>query len=138
LKKTKKKRSSIDGKWTYIENDITDSAPWKDLPPSACYLYFEIRKKWAGRDRANIIFAHSEMRDFMAGSTFEGHRDKLIMNGFIDVVERGGLWGREAIFALSDRWKKWGKKDFIVVDIDKIFPKNSHFFRKGHKFYGKE
>lgn len=136
--KKKKKRNKIDGSFTVLENRLTDSLPWKGLPISARYLYFEIKKKWAGRDRAHIKFPHSEAKGFMAGSTFKIHRDKLIINGFIDLVDRGGLWGQEAVLALSDRWKKWGTKDFIEVDIDKLFPKNTHFFKKGHKFYGKE
>jgi len=138
LKKTKKKRSKIDGGFTYLENKLTDSIPWKNLPLSSRYLYFEIRKKWKGGDRYNINFTHKEAKGFMVGKTFETHRDKLIENGFIDVVERGGLWGQKAVFALSDRWKKWGTKDFMVVDIENIFPKNSHFFKKGHQRYRKE
>ena len=74
----------------------------------------------------------------MAESTFETHRNKLIEKGFIDSVERGGLWGIKAVLALSDRWKKWGTKYFIVVDINKIFPKKSHFFKKGHQHYEKK
>jgi hypothetical protein len=138
LKKTKKRKSKIDGQWTYIEHKITNSAPWKDLTPTACFIYFMIRKKWAGLDRGHIEFPHSEVEEFMAGSTFETHRDKLIEKGFIDVVERGGIYGIKAVFALSDRWKKWGNRDFIVVDIKKIFPKNSHFFKKGHQHYEKK
>ena len=133
-----KKKSKIDGSFTYLENKLTDSAPWEDLPISARYLYFEIRKKWRGGDRAKIVFTHKEAKEFMVGSTFRIHRDSLIENGFLDVVERGGLEGREAVFALSDRWKKWGKKDFIVVDIDKLFPKDSHFFKEGHQLYRKK
>jgi len=138
LKKTNKKRSKIDGGFTYIEHNITDSAPWKDLPIQARYLYFEIRKKWGGRDRGHIEFTFKEAREFMVGNTFKIHKDNLIENGFIDVVDRGGLWGKKAILALSDRWKKWGTKDFIFVDMDKLFPKKSHFFQKGHKGYKKK
>ncbi len=138
MKKTNKKRSKIDGSFTAIENKLTGSIPWRDLPISARYLYFEIKKKWAGRDRGHIEFTHKEAREFMVGSTFEIHRDKLIERGFIDVVDRGGLWGQKAVLALSDRWKKWGTKDFIVVDIEGLFPKNSHFFQKGHQHYKKK
>ena len=138
MKETRRRRSKIDGSFTYIEHKITNSVPWKDLPIKARYLYFEIRKKWGGHDRGHIEFTHKEAREFMVGKTFRTHRDSLIENGFIDVVERGGLWGNKAILALSDRWKKWGTKDFIVVNVDKLFPKKSHFFQKGHQGYKKK
>jgi len=138
LKETRRRRSKIDGQWTYIEHKITDSLPWKDLTPTACFIYFMIRKKWGGLNRGHIEFPYSEVEEFMAESTFKPHRDKLIEKGFIDVVERGGLWGNKAVLALSDRWKKWGNKGFIVIDIDKIYPKKSHFFKKGHQQYKKK
>lgn len=137
-KKRRKRKNKIDGEFTYLENKLTDSAPWKNLPIRACYLYFEIRKKWAGRDRARIVFTHREAREFMTENTFKKHRNKLVKNGFIDVVDRGGLWGQKAIFALSNRWKKWGTKDFKEVDLKKIFPKREHFFQKGHQGYRKK
>ncbi|GAI79625.1 unnamed protein product, partial [marine sediment metagenome] len=120
--KKKKIKNKIDVPFTAIEHKITDSLPWKDLPIKARYLYFEIRKKWGGLDRGHIEFTHKEAREFMVGKTFRTHRDYLIENGFIDLVERGGLWGNKAVLALSDRWKKWGTRDFIVVSADKIFP----------------
>ncbi len=138
MKKTNKKRSKIDGGFTALENKLTDSIPWKDLSIHGRYLYFEIKKKWAGRDRTHIVFTHKEAREFMAENTFRKARNKLIEKGFIDMVNRGGLWGQEAVFALSDRWKKWGKKDFKEVNMGRLFPKSSHFFKKGHKFCGKE
>ncbi|MBA7530419.1 hypothetical protein ES705_22626 [subsurface metagenome] len=138
MKKTNKKRSKIDGQWTYITHKITDSAPWKDLTPTACFIYFMIRKKWGGLDRGYIEFPYSEVEEFMAESTFKIHRNKLIEKGFIDSVERGGLWGIKGVLALSDRWKKWGTKYFIVIDLKKLFPKKSHFFQKGHQGYKKK
>lgn len=137
MSKGKKKKYTIEIPFTAIENSLTDSAPWKDLPVNARYIYFEIRKKWAGRDRGHIVFTHEEAGEFMAGGTFKKTRDKLVENGFINVVERGGLWGKKAIFALSDRWRKWNTKEFKKIDIDKL-PKRSYFFKKGHSYYGKK
>lgn len=137
MKKKKKNRNKIEGGFVALENKMTDSAPWKDLHHSARYLYFEIKKKWAGLDRANITFTHREAGEFMSGDTFKKYRNELVKNGFIDVVSRGGLWGKKAVFALSDRWKQWGTKDFKEVDMDRFFPKSSHFFKKGHQSYRK-
>ena len=144
MKKTKKNKNRnylLIPPFTGIEHKITNSAPWRKLKVGPRWLYFELRKKCGGGDRAYIHFTWKEAKELMAGmvgKTFEGYRNKLIEYGFIDVVDRGGIYGLKAVFALSDRWKKWGKKDFIVVDIDKLFPKDSHFFKEGHQLYRKK
>ncbi|GAI44398.1 unnamed protein product, partial [marine sediment metagenome] len=42
--------------------------------------------------------------------------------GFIDLVKRGGFYKQPHVYGLSKRWEKYGTKDFIEVDIDKLFP----------------
>ncbi|MBA7557988.1 hypothetical protein ES705_50774 [subsurface metagenome] len=56
----------------------------------------------------------------MSKDTFLKCRNKLIERGLIDIVKRGGFYNQPAIYGLSDRWKKFGTKDFIKIDIKKI------------------
>ncbi len=73
----------------------------------------------------------------MAIDTFIKSRNKLIEKGFIDVIKRGGLEKQPMIYGLSDRWKKFGTKDFDKVDINDILPKIFKTkFKKDHKFKG--
>jgi len=135
---SRKNKNKINGNFTVLENIMTDSVPWKDLSIHARYLYFEIKKKWAGHnDRRHIIFTQKEAKNIMAIDTFIKSRNKLTENGFIDVIDRGGLFKQPAIYGLSDRWKKYGTKDFIKMKIEDIFPKiYKTKYKKGHKFMG--
>jgi hypothetical protein len=51
--------------------------------------------------------------------------------GFIDPVDKGGLrgWGLSCnVFRMSDRWKDYGKKDFIKVEWRQFIGN----FKNGH------
>ena len=120
---SRKNKNKINGNFTVLENIMTDSVPWKDLSIHARYLYFEIKKKWAGHnDRRHIIFTQKEAKKIMDLVTFREDVRELIKLGFIDLVKRGGFYNQPTIYGLSKRWEKYGTKDFIEVDIDKLFP----------------
>lgn len=137
--KKKKNRNKIDGEFTYIEKNIINSEAWKGLKAHTKWLYFEYRSRWYGNNTHHIIFTYKEAKNIMAIDTFIKCRNKLIERGFIDVINRGGLEKESAIYGLSDRWKKYGTKDFIKVNIKKILPKILKTkFKKGHKFLGNQ
>ena len=117
---SKKKRNKIDGSYSVIEHNITNSEAWKDINIHARYLYFEFKLRYHGDNRYNIIFPYREAIKIMNVRTFIKCRNKLIENGLIDVVKRGGFYNQPAIYGLSDRWKQFGTKDFKKVDIRKI------------------
>jgi hypothetical protein len=74
----------------------------------------------------------------MGINTFIKARNQLIEKGFIDVIQRGGLWKQPTIYGLSERWRKYTRSDFDKKDINKIFPPIFKTkFKKGHVFYGK-
>ena len=134
---SKKKRNKIDGSYSVIEHNITNSEAWKDINIHARYLYFEFKLRYHGDNRYNIIFPYREAKNIMAINTFIKSRNKLIERGFIDVKKRGGLEKQPMIYGLSNRWEKYGTKDFVKVDIEKILPEIYTIkFKKGHKFMG--
>ncbi|MBA7560767.1 hypothetical protein ES695_02845 [Candidatus Atribacteria bacterium 1244-E10-H5-B2] len=137
MSKKKKNRNKINGNWSYIEHNILNSEAWKGLKIHTKWLYFEFKIRWHTDNTRNIIFTYQEAKNIMAIDTFIKSRNKLIERGFIDVIKRGGLEKQSAIYGLSDRWKKYGTKDFVKVDLKKILPKIFKTkFKKGHKFMG--
>ena len=80
----------------------------------------EFGYRFKGDNRYHIIFTYQEAIKIMNIRTFIKSRNKLIENGIIDIVKRGGFYNQPAVYGLSDRWKQFGTKKFIKVDIRKI------------------
>ena len=80
----------------------------------------EFKLRFFGDNRRHIILTYKEVIKIMNIRTFIKCRNKLIENGLIDIVKRGGFYNQPAIYGLSDRWKQFGTKDFVKVDIRKI------------------
>lgn len=135
----KKKRNKINGSYAQIEFKLMESEAFEGLNVHAKWLYVEFRHRFYGNNQYDIIFTYREAISIMSINTFVKSRNKLIERGFIDIIKRGGLEKQPMIYGLSDRWRKYGKKDFIKVDINKILPKILNtVFKKGHKFYSKK
>jgi len=134
MSKKKKNRNKIDGSYSYIEHNLAYSEAFKNLTIHTKWLYMEFKFRWHGNNRKHIVFTKEEATKIMAYKTFRESRNKLIERGFIDVIKRGGLEKQPAIYGLADRWKKWGTKDFVKIDIKDIFPKiYKTGFKKGNK-----
>lgn len=134
MNKKKKNRNKIDGSYSVIEHNITNSKVWKGLKAHAKWLYMEFKLRFHGDNREHIIFTYNEAIKIMSINTFIRARNQLIERGFIDVIKRGGLENQPAIYGLSDRWKKYGTKDFVKVEIKDILPKIYKIgFEKGNK-----
>ncbi|MBA7642833.1 hypothetical protein ES703_50542 [subsurface metagenome] len=138
MSKKKKNRNKIDGSYSVIEHNLANSEAFKDLNIHTKWLYMEFKFRFHGDNRKHITLTYKEAIKFMSINTFIKSRNKLIERGFIDVIERGGLEKQPAIYGLSDRWKGYGTKDFVKVDIKKILPKiYKNKFKKGHKLFKK-
>jgi len=117
---TKKKKNKFDGSFTGIEHNLLNSEAFKNLSVYTKWLYFEFKFRFYGDNRKHIIFTYREAIKIMHQDTFTRCRNKLIENGLIDIIKRGGFYNQPAIYGLSDRWKKYGTKDFVKIDIRKI------------------
>jgi len=120
MKKKKKNKNSIDGSYSVIEHNIINSEAWKDLNVHAKWLYFEFKLRYHGDNKYKIIFPCREAIEIMTNRTFIKCRNRLIENGLIDIIKRGGFYHQATIYGLSERWRKFGTKDFIKIDIKKI------------------
>jgi len=137
LDKKKKNKNKFDGQFAGIEFKMMKSEAFKNLNIHTKWLYMEFKYRFYGDNKYHIIFTYQEAKNIMAIDTFIKCRNSLIENGFIDIIKRGGLEKQSMIYGLSDRWKKYGTKDFIKVDIKDILPEiYKTKFKKGHKFMG--
>jgi hypothetical protein len=135
----KKSRRKFEGQFTGIEHKILKSEAWKGLKANNKWLYFEFKYRFYGDNSKHIIFTYQEAIKIMSKGAYVKARNQLIERGFIDVIKRGGLEKQPTIYGISDRWKKFGTKDFIKVYLKKIFPKIfKKRFKKGHKFMGNQ
>ena len=139
MSKKKKNRNRFDGQFAGIEFNLMESEAFKNLSIYTKWLYIEFKHKFYGDNRKHIILTQNEIKKVMSINTFYKSRDQLIEKGFIDVVKRGGLEKQPAIYGLSDRWKKYGTKEFIKIELKDILPKiYKNKFKRGHKLFGKK
>ena len=115
-----KKKNRIAGSYSIIEHNLVNSEAFKELSIYAKWLYVEFKFRFYGDNRKHIIFKYREAIKIMHQDTFTRCRNKLIENGLIDIIKRGGFYNQPNIYGLSDRWKKFGTKDFIKIDPRKI------------------
>ena len=74
------------------------------------------RKKWIISNNGKIIFTYDEAKNRFGipRSTFRRAIDQLVNLGFIDITHHGGGMMKDASkYAISERWKEYGKKEFL-------------------------
>ena len=124
---SKKKKNNNEFKaeppYTQIEQKLVDSEGFKGLKAHTKWLYVEFRLRYRGNNPRDITLTQKEAKGIMDIVTFRDDYRKLVELGFIELISRGGFYKEKHIFGLSNRWKKYGTKDFIKRDIDKLFPK---------------
>jgi len=123
MSKKKKNIWNPDPPYAQIENKLVNSEAFKNLKTHTKWLYVEFRLRYHGDNPRDIIFTQKEAKKIMDLVTFRVDYKKLIKLGFIDLVKRGGFYKQPHIFGLSKRWEKYGTREFIEIDIDKLFPK---------------
>ncbi|GAH62972.1 unnamed protein product [marine sediment metagenome] len=97
-----------------------ESEAFKNLSIHTKWLYMEFKHRFYGDNKHHIIFTYQEAIKIMNIRTFIKCRNKLIENGLIDIIKRGGFYNQPTIYGLSDRWKEYGTKDFVKTDVRKI------------------
>ncbi|MBA7542331.1 hypothetical protein ES705_34652 [subsurface metagenome] len=122
-KKKKKIDPFLKPPFAGIEHKLVNSEGFKRLKAHTKWLYVEFRLRYHGNNPRDITFPEREVNGLMDIETFRADYKILIRLGFIDLVKRGGFYRVKHIFGLSKRWEKYGTKDFIEVDVDKLFPK---------------
>ena len=125
MRKKRKSKSEFNAVPPYaqIEEKLAYSKASEGLKSHTKWLYVAFRLKYKGDNARDITFTEKEAKRITDWRTFRADYRELIERGFIDLIKRGGFYKEKHIFGLSNRWRKYGTKDFVKVDIDKLFPK---------------
>ena len=73
-------------------------------------------KEWIISNNGEIVLTYAEIRKKFgfARSTIRNSIDQLVQLGFIDIAHHGGGMIKDASkYAISDRWRDYGKEEFI-------------------------
>jgi len=112
-----------------VEKHIVKSKAFRELPARAiiilldflCKRQFSVVKNSKGgkhysiKNNGEIEYCFSEAeKNGISRQSFNQNRDILIKKGFIDIVHSGcgGHKGDKNLYAISNRWKKWGTPEF--------------------------
>jgi hypothetical protein len=75
------------------------------------------KKDWIIINNGKIFFTYDEAKSNygISRSTFCRAIDQLVDLGFIDITHQGGGMMQDASnYGISERWKEYGKKDFLI------------------------
>lgn len=89
------------------------SEAWLSLSPHAISVYLKFKIKYNGDNERNLSLTYSEKPKKMTQRTFTKVLKELVDKGFLDIVEYRRHKREATIFGLSNRWSKYGTKDFI-------------------------
>lgn len=85
-----------------------ESEAYKALSCVACWLYAELKYEWRGKKVNEIKLPYSDIKERKKIHPRAISRAFLELEvfGFIDVIQRGGLFKGASVYALSERWNE--------------------------------
>lgn len=103
-----------------FERELAKSKAFRTLPATAIIILLDFlmrrqMKKGQIINNGEIVYPFSEaQKKGIPPATFNRNRDVLVERGFLDVTHAGsgGKKGDMTRYAISDRWRKWGKDSF--------------------------
>lgn len=118
-----------------MEREMEKAKAYRTLPGTAIIILQDFlckRKMKKGQilNNGEIVYPFVEaLKNGIPAKTFNRNRDLLIERGFIDVTHAGS-GGRKSdmtLYAISDRWRKWGTDKFIHKERPKDLRKGIGF-----------
>ena len=88
-----------------LHHDLYDSKEWRSLQWYSKLAYLRIKRKYNPNNGEKTSVSYREMTDEMSQPTFGKAIKELIKVGFIEVVQKGGLYRKRNYYILSYRWK---------------------------------
>jgi hypothetical protein len=124
-----------------VEREMIKSSAFRTMPATAMVMLLDFlsrRKMKKGNilNNGEIVYPFAEAaRRGIPAASFNRNRDLLIERGFLEVTHAGsgGKRGDMTLYALSDRWKKWGKDGFVKAERTKDERKGIGFNVHWHK-----
>ena len=96
--------------------DFYDSEEWRTLHWYSKLAYLRIKRKYNPNKGEQISVSYREMTDEMTQPTFSKAIKELLSVGFIEVVQKGGLYRKRNYYILSYRWKTLNASPLLKVD----------------------
>lgn len=132
----------------YISKRLVKSKAFLSLKtPAACQVYLiflikcvvkeEFPGHWVIKNNGKIQFSYDEALEKwnISDGRFKRAIEQLVENGFIDITRvSSGTRKQTALYAISDRWKKFGEPDFEEAHRIKRPKEKKVGFQKGNKF----
>ena len=82
-----------------------DSKEWRSLHWYSKIAYLRIKRKFNPNQGEKISVSYREMSDEMSQPTFGKAIKELLKIGFVEIVQKGGLYRKRNYYILSYRWK---------------------------------
>ena len=98
--------------------DFYDSKEWRSLQWYSKIAYLRIKRKYNPNNGEKITVSYREMADEMSQPTFGKAIKELLKVGFIEVIQKGGLYRRRNYYILSYRWKTLGASPLSSLNTD--------------------
>lgn len=122
MAKKKKRKPKL---FIQLHHDFYDSKEWRSLHWYSKLVYLRIKRKYNPKINEKIAVSYREMADEMCQSTFGKAIKELIKVGFVEVIQKGGLFRKRNYYILSYRWKSLKLSCLprvAMVDIHKALP----------------
>ena len=111
----------------FVPRRMHRSPAFKKLTAKSILVLFEFlsrrqvvklgrRDRWITKNNGEIVLTYAETtKKFgIARSTFRNSIDQLVKLGFIDIAHHGGGMMKDCSkYGISDRWRDYGKEEFI-------------------------
>lgn len=114
-----------------MPSNLIRSEPFKRLSPNAVWVLIQFldRKKIFTREyydyeipkdkREKLSLTYSEVKGKMGNNRFSKSIKELQKNGFLELLEHGGLYRRKNIYVLSNDWKFNDLKEIKILQEKK-------------------
>ncbi len=123
-------------KGIWFEREVYESRAFRELNGTAMRTYILFLSKrqrqkrrhpkkgkhWVTTNNGEIEFTYkeAEKRWGIRQGAFRENRDRLVELGFIDIAQSGaGLYKSKTLYAISERWRKYGTPEFELVERKK-------------------
>ena len=111
----------------FVPRRMHRSPAFRKLTASSILVLFEFlyrrqmvelgrRDRWVTKNNGEIVLTYAETtkRFGIARSTFRNSIDQLVKLGFIDIAHHGGGMMKDSSkYGISERWREYGKEEFI-------------------------
>lgn len=131
-----------------VEKNILNSRAFRALSGSGKYIFFQFlikrkfvqvnikrEKTWICTNCDELTFSYEEAsrKHQYTATKFRRAIDELVKLGFIDLVKVGGRsYMNYTIYALSDRWEKYGTNSFVENSRSKICNSQGYLNKKNY------